>query len=230
MLHYDDEMVDSLPSKSYLTNLKLDSIELLSNQPDSKDLPSAPFVEEMDVSLLPETTLNSHSFRTESTLLDKLISHPKGFQVLLDKLKESILASRELTGYLKKQSVLENEYATSLSKLDFQVYKLMDTRVSQLRLEFAKELVGLGETVGVLIKDTERSRKQLKDALGKYSKELSDADDKVSRAREKYEGALEEWEKFRVGGGKELSKFGMFKQKLAMDFKVLIPSLNVDFA
>ena len=225
MLYDHDEMVDSLPSKSYLNNSKLDSFELLSNQSvyqDDQEISSIVDLKEKNIDqTLTLRNISLTNTTTEFDKLDKLVSNPNGFKILLLKLKEILQEAKELSAYFKKVATLEAEFATGLQKLQNPLMKDFVSKVGDLRSKFSKELTELSETVGVLVKDTERSRKQLKDALQKYSKEILDVDEKMTRAREKYEGSILEWEKFNEQGGNTMSKFGMFRQKIAMDLKVL---------
>ncbi|TPX56191.1 hypothetical protein PhCBS80983_g04715 [Powellomyces hirtus] len=68
-------------------------------------------------------------------------------------------------------------------------------QVGEIRVKFAAECVELAEELATLHKNTDRSRKQLKEAGHRHFKTVQEAEAALEKAKIRYENTSEEWER-----------------------------------
>lgn len=69
------------------------------------------------------------------------------------------------------------------------------TQIAESRQSSANAFMVLSEDLNTLQKNTEKSRRQLKDAASKHWKYVGEVESQLDKARSKYETCSEEWEK-----------------------------------
>ncbi|KAI8333049.1 Rho GTPase activation protein [Chlamydoabsidia padenii] len=124
-------------------------------------------------------------------------------------------AAKDACFFLKKRAAIEEEYGKQMIKLSQTISETFDKShprsgtygdawVSMLkvhetigdqRIKFASNITEVAEDLQLLYKDTERGRKQAKDAGGKYEKMLGDANTTLEKTKQKYELQNEDWER-----------------------------------
>jgi flagellar hook-basal body complex protein FliE len=145
---------------------------------------------------------------------------------MLQKLKQNIFTLKEVINYLKRRIQLEEEYGKGMIKLASSMYKVGSQEGKQgtfgdawetLRhstTQLGENAIGLksniqainNELLGVS-RDTEKSRKQLKEFISNWKKQLDDAENILEKSRVKME-ALHDIQK--KGGG-----FSLFQKNPA---------------
>ncbi|KAI9146568.1 Rho GTPase activation protein [Paraphysoderma sedebokerense] len=122
---------------------------------------------------------------------------------------------KETITFLKKRAAIEEEYAKSMTKLAQSVNEYIEkgdgkqgtfieslrqtSKVHELiannRLKFSQFVSEVADDLNTAFKDTERSRKQLKEAGEKHEKHLSQSEAALEKARMKYESSSDNWDK-----------------------------------
>ncbi|RUP45058.1 hypothetical protein BC936DRAFT_148666 [Jimgerdemannia flammicorona] len=138
-----------------------------------------------------------------------------GLQCLLDKVKQDMHQVKDAVLFLKKRAAIEEEYARAMIKLSQMTAETFDKThpksgtygdawtsmlkvhetVGEQRLKFAADILEVSDDMNLLFKDTERSRKQMKETGMKHEKNLQDAEIALDKAKSKYEMHSEEWER-----------------------------------
>ena len=72
------------------------------------------------------------------------------------------------------------------------------SNAGQNRVQFSVTLTAISDEIATLMKDTERSRKQLKDAGAKYQRQLREAESQLEKTKTKYEGLSEDLDRGRL--------------------------------
>ncbi|KAI8614514.1 Rho GTPase activation protein [Chytriomyces sp. MP71] len=72
---------------------------------------------------------------------------------------------------------------------------VLHEQVGEIRLKFASSIVAVAEEVSTLHKNTERSRKQLKEAGYKHWRAVHESENALEKAKSKYEACSEDWER-----------------------------------
>ncbi|KAF9116368.1 hypothetical protein BGX27_003051 [Mortierella sp. AM989] len=129
----------------------------------------------------------------------------------------------DLISFLKKRSVMEAEYGTNVLKLatglrdsyrqqpdgangqahfkqgsygDCWSHILeMHERLGNNRLEFSRDLQVVAEELSTIYKETDRSRKQFKEAGAKQERIVQEHEQNLEKAKQKYDTLTEEWER-----------------------------------
>jgi hypothetical protein len=134
--------------------------------------------------------------------------------------------NKEASTFLKKRSSLDDEYARNLMKLAaitksdgkqgsylnaFNESMKLHLKLAEIRMQLAANVLEISENIATLQRNTERSRKQLKDAGLKHYRLVQDAELSLEKARGKFENSTEEWEKAQQHehGGKQTPKTGI---------------------
>ncbi|ORX46447.1 RhoGAP-domain-containing protein [Piromyces finnis] len=155
-------------------------------------------------------------FVDDDTILKSLLNIDNGTTVLLNRVKQNCNTCKEVISFLKKRAIIEEEYAKSMIKLtqsslenlvkenvnrklgsfnkNFIKFVKMHAKVGQNHLEFAQKINDTHDAISTTYKNTERSRKQLKDAGIKYKKNLTESDSLLEKVRQKYENLSQNWE------------------------------------
>ncbi|KAJ3037668.1 hypothetical protein HK097_003435, partial [Rhizophlyctis rosea] len=146
-------------------------------------------------------------------ILHTLCSFENGFDLLLNRIRQDMRSTQEAMTFLKRKAAIEEKYARSMLELTqtspLQVaygkegsyadswarFVKMHESVAETRLHFASNISEIADELATLYKNTERSRKQLKDAGYKHLKHMQDADLALEKAKHKYESSSEDWER-----------------------------------
>lgn len=138
----------------------------------------------------------------------KLINDAEdGFSLLLLRVKESIQSTKEAYSFLKMRSKIEEDSAKAFIKLShfvksegkqgmysnaWQESLGIHKKLGEAKLSFSILLNEIAENISILTRNTERSRKQLKDAGSNCQKEMQYSDVSLDKARSRYESAIED--------------------------------------
>ncbi|KAG0291427.1 hypothetical protein BGZ97_005880 [Linnemannia gamsii] len=187
-------------------------------------------------------------------LIAHLTDLDSGLPILLERVKQNLHSCKDLVSFLKKRSVMEAEYGTSLLKLSSGMrenyrqqqpegsslysagsgsgggnssgtyigtssnnnssstpvvahYKQgtygegwnhileMHERMGNNRLEFSRDLQVVSEELSAIYKETDRSRKQFKEAGAKQERVVQEHEQNLDKAKQKYDSLTEEWER-----------------------------------
>ncbi|KAJ3354006.1 hypothetical protein HDU83_006022 [Entophlyctis luteolus] len=120
---------------------------------------------------------------------------------------------QEVAAFLKKRAAIEEEYGRSMIKLSQSILasKADDGKtgtyaeawkhtlnlhesIGDIRLKFANSISAVADDVSTLHKNTERSRKQLKEAGYKHWKAVHESENCLEKSKKKYEACSEDWE------------------------------------
>ncbi|ORZ22484.1 Rho GTPase activation protein [Absidia repens] len=169
-------------------------------------------VQDSPQSHLSPTTVDT---KKSGDVIEQLTDLDCGFQCLLDKVKEDMQAAKDASFFLKKRAAIEEEYGKQMMKLSQTIAETFDKShprsgtygdawismlkvhetIGDQRIKFAGNITEVADDLQLLYKDTERGRKQVKDAGGKYEKMLGDADTSLEKIKQKYELQSEDWER-----------------------------------
>ncbi|KAF9129110.1 hypothetical protein BGW39_004452 [Mortierella sp. 14UC] len=185
-------------------------------------------------------------------LIAHLTDLDSGLPILLERVKQNLHSCKDLVSFLKKRSIMEAEYGTSLLKLSSGMretyrqqqpegssfysagsgsggggsggtyigassnstttpvvahYKQgsygdgwnhileMHERMGNNRLEFSRDLQVVSEELSAIYKETDRSRKQFKEAGAKQERIVQEHEHNLDKAKQKYDSLTEEWER-----------------------------------
>ncbi|KAF9429459.1 hypothetical protein BGZ76_001270 [Entomortierella beljakovae] len=156
-------------------------------------------------------------------LIAHLTDLDSGLPILLERVKQNLHSCKDLISFLKKRSVLEAEYGTNVLKLatglrdnyrqqpegahgqahfkqgtygDCWSHILeMHERLGNNRLEFSRDLQVISEELSTIYKETDRSRKQFKEAGAKQERIVQEHEQNLEKAKQKYDSLTEEWER-----------------------------------
>ncbi|KAG0263686.1 hypothetical protein DFQ27_001643 [Actinomortierella ambigua] len=122
----------------------------------------------------------------------------------------------DLASFLKKRSVMEAEYGANIVKGASalrEAHRLsqegkqgsygdcwnkvleMHERMGNNHLELSRDLQILSEELSIIYKETEKSRKQYKEAGSRQERILQEHDSDLEKAKVKYDTSTEEWER-----------------------------------
>ncbi|KAI7828880.1 hypothetical protein BC939DRAFT_37191 [Gamsiella multidivaricata] len=156
-------------------------------------------------------------------LIAHLTDLDSGLPILLERVKQNLHSCKDLVSFLKKRSVMEAEYGTNVLKLasgvrdtyrqqaegastqahskqgsygDCWLHILeMHERLGNNRLEFSRDLQVISEELSAIYKETDRSRKQFKEAGAKQERVVQEHEQNLEKAKQKYDTFTEEWER-----------------------------------
>ncbi|KAI5357653.1 putative Rho GTPase activation protein [Septoria linicola] len=158
-----------------------------------------------------------------------------GINTLLNRLKQSIASARDFAQFLKKRSTLEEDQAKGLKRLtqtQLESVRRADVRggtyAQQLTevlrvhekmadngMQFALSLHQMHEDLDVLSANMERGRKQGKHDGLAAEKNASDLEAAMLKAKAKYEGFAEDYDKARTGDTRAGRRLGIKGPKSA---------------
>ncbi|KAJ3360687.1 hypothetical protein GGF32_008082 [Allomyces javanicus] len=147
----------------------------------------------------------------------QLLEFEGGLNVLLDRVKQNLVSAKDVTVFLKKRAAIEEEYGRSMMKLAGAMTEATDRgdgkggmyaacvkqmvaiheTIATNRLQFATHITQVCEELTTVHKDTDRSRKQLKDASERYERALRDSESALDKAKAKQEATSDVWDKAR---------------------------------
>ncbi|KAJ3020073.1 hypothetical protein HKX48_001379 [Thoreauomyces humboldtii] len=157
---------------------------------------------------------NDRSIDGEDPALLKLFEIETGFPLLLDRVKQSIQSTKEAAAFLKKRAAIEDEYGKAMLKLGQSVaagtrtdgkegsfgeawsqFVNIHERIGENRIKLSTQVAEAAEELVALQKDTERSRKQLKESTHSKWKMVQEAENCLEKAKVRYEATSEDWER-----------------------------------
>ncbi|KAI8064705.1 Rho GTPase activation protein [Gongronella butleri] len=181
----------------------------------------------------PEPATPEPHYHQDQHIISSLVDLDNGFQFLLDKVKLDMQATKDVVAFLKKRAIMEEEYARQMGKLaqsmsdTFKSYPRSSTFgsawVSFLKVhemigdqhqKFSTDIGEVADDLQLLLKDTEKARKQAKDAGGKQEKLLIDSEAALEKYKQKYDLLSEEWERAvlqKTNDPYHVPKKGLFK-------------------
>lgn len=152
-------------------------------------------------------------------VVDDVLSSDIGISTLLTRLKQSIASARDFANFLKKRSKLEEEASAGLKALARsqaeglrrgegrgetyarQVAEVMRTheRLADHGMQFALSLHQMHEDLSGLAASMERARKEAKHDGLDAEKRAADAEAAMAKAKAKYDGLAEDYDRARTG-------------------------------
>ncbi|KEY68333.1 hypothetical protein S7711_07804 [Stachybotrys chartarum IBT 7711] len=158
-----------------------------------------------------------------------------GVSTLLNRLKQSIGATKEFGLFLKKRSTIEDDHAQSLKKLSrmtqdnmrradhrqgsflhgYEETMYMHDRMAENGIQFAVSLHQMHEDLFELASFAERSRKGLKASGLAAEQKVADLEQAMRKSKAKYDSLAEEYDRARTGESKQSGKVFGFKSKSA---------------
>ncbi|KAK9475790.1 hypothetical protein V1514DRAFT_339008 [Lipomyces japonicus] len=148
-----------------------------------------------------------------------ILNSDVGVNILLKRLKQSIVSGRDYAAFLKRRASLEEEHAQSLKRLvrssqeairkpdgrqdSFSSHFDEATRVHEQLAEhsnkFASELNKMYDDLSDLCKSTEKARKVLKETGLRNEKNVIDAEQAAEKTKGKYDSLCDEFDRVRIG-------------------------------
>ncbi|KAI9350182.1 GTPase activating protein [Obelidium mucronatum] len=147
-------------------------------------------------------------------IVQLLCDFESGFSLMLDRIKQNMHSCKEVAGFLKRRAAIEEEYGRAMTKLSQGILNskaeegkkgsfsdawrhsvMLHEQVGENRIKFAQTVNAVADEVSTLHKNTERSRKQLKEAGYKHWKAVHESENALEKAKSKYESCSEDWER-----------------------------------
>lgn len=155
--------------------------------------------------------INGENHVDDYTTFMYLCDHEKGFPLMLARVKQAMVSSKDAALFIRKKALLDEEYGLQLSKLvqqfssneegkdgsyknSWQNLLQQHDQVARDRLAFAENVKHISEELNRLQQTVEKSRKQVKISGLKCQRHLSDAETVLEKLRVKYENANADWE------------------------------------
>ena len=174
-----------------------------------------------------------------SEQVDKVINSDIGVATLLNRLKQSIASARDFASFLSKRSKLEEEQAQGIkrlarSQLDglkrsevkgegyaVQLSSMMrlHEKMGENGMQFALSLHQMCEDLNELCGNMERGRKQWKHEGLDAEKRASDAEAAMHKAKTRYDGLAEDYDRARTGDTKGSRRIGLKGPKSAEQYE-----------
>ncbi|KAL6630167.1 RhoGAP-domain-containing protein [Neocallimastix californiae] len=197
---------NSLSESLYNTNNKLEDNTHSSNTIDLNVLNN-------ENSFAEKNTINSAE---NEWIIQALCEIENGFQIILDRVKQNSNSCKDAIAFLKKRAIIEEEYGKAMLKLcqgamenngkekietkqgtyneSWNQFIELHEKIGNNRIKFAEAIGNVTDNLFTLLKNTERSRKQLKEAGLKHQKAVTDSETLLEKAKVKYETSSEAWE------------------------------------
>ncbi|RIA82502.1 Rho GTPase activation protein [Glomus cerebriforme] len=138
-----------------------------------------------------------------------------GLGIALERVKQDSVSAKEVAIFLRKRALLEEEYGRMMIKLAKSLQESHNTNdtkqgsygdswlkmlklhesIGENRVKFAAAIQEISEDVSSLYKETDKTRKHLKDSGHKHEKAIQDSETALEKARGKYESHSEDWER-----------------------------------
>ncbi|KAF4548483.1 RhoGAP domain-containing protein 2 [Elsinoe fawcettii] len=159
--------------------------------------------------------------------MDEVMYSDIGLATLLDRLKQSIASARDFAAFLKKRSVMEDDHQKSMKRLIKTTEEALhhtESRQGSYRRQmeealkthakmanntnsFALSLGQMHEDLTQLTNNMERGRKEWKHEGLSAEKRASDAEALMNRAKAKYDGLADDYDRAKTGDVKGKAKF-----------------------
>ncbi|KAI9798615.1 MAG: hypothetical protein M1825_005313 [Sarcosagium campestre] len=167
--------------------------------------------------------------------VDSVVQSDIGVSTLLNRLKQSIASAKDFAGFLKKRSSIEEEHAQGLKKLcrtssegirrpdnrqgsyllQFDEVTRIHERMAENGVQFALSLHQMNEDLVEMTNTVERGRKHWKQSGLNAEKRVQDAQALLDKAKLRYDGLAEEYDRARAGDRQAGKKFGLKGPKSA---------------
>ncbi|KAK4543415.1 hypothetical protein LTR36_005558 [Oleoguttula mirabilis] len=197
--------------------------------------PSSPAMATATATALPPSTDNASPSTNPPKAVEDVMYSDIGITTLLNRLKQSIASAREFALFLKKRSTLEEEHSKELrrlakSQLDaikrsevrggsyaHQLAEVLRVheRMAENGLTFALSMHQMHEDLNDLSVNMERGRKQWKHEGLDAEKRASDAEAAMHKAKARYDGLAEDYDRARTGDTKGSRRIGLKGPKSA---------------
>ncbi|KAI0057203.1 RhoGAP-domain-containing protein [Artomyces pyxidatus] len=138
-----------------------------------------------------------------------------GVNLLMDRIKQSMVSCREASVFFKKRAVLEEEYGRNMQKLSkntSEVYAMNDGKagsfvaawqstmkiheiMAENRIRFAQRLNEMSEELATLAKEVDKNRKQTKELHNRYERSLTDSEMFLDKCKTRFDMSAEELER-----------------------------------
>ncbi|KZF20504.1 rho GTPase activator [Xylona heveae TC161] len=196
----------------------------------------------------------SHTRTQASQLIDEVIYSDIGVATLLQRLKQSIASARDFAAFLKKRSILEEEYAQGLKKLcksthesfrrpehrqgsfaqqNDEMIRIFD-RMSENGIQFVLSLHQMQEDLSDMTSNIERGRKPWKQTGLSAEKRAQDSENLMEKAKAKYDSLAEDYDRVRTGDKQSGKIFGLKGPKSAAqheeDLLKKVQAADTDYA
>ncbi|CAG8575975.1 4612_t:CDS:10 [Paraglomus brasilianum] len=138
-----------------------------------------------------------------------------GLNVILERVKQDAQSCKETANFLKKRAMIEDEYGRSMLKLSrgtqescnnsdskrgtygdnwYNILRLHEI-IGENRIKFAAAIQEIADDLTYQHKDTDKGRKNMKDAGQKYERAIQETEQSLEKAKYKYESQSEDWER-----------------------------------
>ncbi|KAJ1559289.1 hypothetical protein HK405_011235 [Cladochytrium tenue] len=161
-----------------------------------------------------------------SQIVQMLCNSDNGFSLLLDRIKEGVHSCKDAVAFLRKRAAIEEEYAKSMSRLtqgflsqklegksgtygdSWRKFVSLHERVADVRRQYGASVGAVADELSALQRNTERSRKEFKDAGLRRWKAVHDSEAALDKAKTRYESCSEEWERALLNREQSQSEVG----------------------
>ncbi|KAH0381031.1 RhoGAP-domain-containing protein, partial [Aureobasidium melanogenum] len=170
-----------------------------------------------------------------SNHVDNVMYSDIGINTLLNRLKQSIASSRDFSDFLKKRGAVEEDHAKGLRRLVKQttdnihskdsrqgtyVTRLdeamrLHDRIADNGMQFSLALHQMHEDLNELSLNMEKGRKHWKHEGLNAEKRATDAEAAMEKAKSKYDGLAEDYDRARTGDAKSSRRIGLKGMKSA---------------
>ena len=198
----------------------------LAMAPSNGSAPSSPSA----AAVLPASTSENIAPPTgQSKAVDDVMYSEIGINTLLNRLKQSIASARDFASFLQKRSKLEEDEAKGLKHLArsqmeaikrgevrggtfaAQLLEVMRVheRLADNGMQFGMSLHQMHEDLNLLSENMERGRKKWKHEGLDAEKRATDAEAAMQKAKARYDGLAEDYDRARTGDVKGSRKIGL---------------------
>lgn len=149
----------------------------------------------------------------QRTEIQKVLSSDVAINALLTRLKTSLLTCEELTKFLRKKYLYEDEHAQEMSKttkhffqesgsseLTGSIHNLLDydNKLAQVKVSYVRALQKIYDELTALLLTVTKTRKTVKERSRRLEKDVSDAIHSAEKAKGRYVSLCQDWEKLRL--------------------------------
>lgn len=142
-----------------------------------------------------------------------VLSSDVAINALLTRLKGSLLTCEELTKFIRRKYLYEDEHAQEMTKtskhffqetgssgLSHSIHQLIDydNKLSQVKVSYVSALQKIYDELTALMLTITKTRKTVKERSRKLEKDVSDAIHSAEKAKSRYISLCQDWEKLRL--------------------------------
>ncbi|KAJ8100020.1 hypothetical protein POJ06DRAFT_255200 [Lipomyces tetrasporus] len=160
-----------------------------------------------------QSSFDDETYKRQNVQVNEILQSDIGVELLLRRLKSSIISGKDFTAFIKARSTLEEQYARdltrnlksareSIQKSDnrndsfsrkFEQATNMNEQLAKQSFHYAGELSKMHDDLSDLCKSTERKRKELKQKAMHDEKTVTDAEHAAEKSKAKYYSLCEEF-------------------------------------